>query len=133
MKLNHDCVRDMLLLIEHNLDLNPISLNKTIDNDKSFVSNPETLNFIYEKNTMFYTVLKLMESGYISGKSIDSDQQKALDIRISSLTWEGHQFLDNIRDPKVWRKAKKELSKFKSVSVKIIGSVAANVLTKMIY
>ena len=53
-------------------------------------------------------------------------------ILISSITYEGHQFLDNIRDDKVFAKTKAILSKFKSVSIEVISETASKVITNMI-
>ena len=47
-----------------------------------------------------------------------------------SLSFDGHSFLDNIRDNQVWSKSKKILSAFKSVSIEIISQVATNVINK---
>lgn len=51
---------------------------------------------------------------------------------ISSLTFEGHKYLDNIRDPKVWSESKKISSKFASVSIDVMSSIASNVITKIL-
>ena len=49
---------------------------------------------------------------------------------IESLSFDGHSFLDNIRDNQVWLKSKKVLSSLKSVSIEIISQVATNVIYK---
>lgn len=46
-----------------------------------------------------------------------------------NLTLEGHKFLDNIRDNKVWQNTKDIISKFENVSLNIISSVAANLIS----
>lgn len=53
-------------------------------------------------------------------------------IAIGSPTFEGHKYLDNIRDPEVWKQTKKATSKFVSVSIDVLSSVAASVITKML-
>ena len=54
------------------------------------------------------------------------------DIYIYSITWKGHEFLDNIRDPKVWKKTKNITNRFASVSVSLISNIASQVISKLI-
>ncbi|MGY0523152.1 DUF2513 domain-containing protein [Pseudomonas aeruginosa] len=49
---------------------------------------------------------------------------------MSSLTFDGHKYLDNIRDPKIWKESKKISSKLASVSIDIMSEIAAKVITK---
>ncbi|EDO0799378.1 DUF2513 domain-containing protein, partial [Listeria monocytogenes] len=51
---------------------------------------------------------------------------------VSKITWSGHQFLDNIRDDEVWKKTKKTVSKFSSVSVSLLSTISSNVLSQLI-
>jgi len=86
----------------------------------------------YEQQTIVYSADKLYEAGYIEAlkkKTIDSDLPQ---IEVKAITWEGHQFLDNIRDNKVWENTKNILSKFSSVSIGIISNVASQVITNII-
>lgn len=45
------------------------------------------------------------EAGFVTGTSstILSGRKDWLNLRI---TWQGHDFLDSVRDPEIWRKAK---------------------------
>lgn len=119
MHLNNECVRDLLLAIEENLGIN----------DKVSIDDFELPNYSYDE--LIYTALKLIEAGFING-----DSSKMIDgsifVYVSSLTWDGHKFLDNIRDNEVWRKTKSIVSKFSSVSLGIISNVAAQVITALI-
>ncbi|EAG0857908.1 DUF2513 domain-containing protein [Listeria monocytogenes] len=51
---------------------------------------------------------------------------------VSKITWSGHQFLDNIRDDEVWKRTKKTVSKFSSVSVSLLSTIASNILSQLI-
>lgn len=119
MKLNQDCIRDLLLYLEENLKLN----------DYLSVSNISLKN--YSPEELLYTADKLYEAGYLncSRKVYDNTD---LMIFVSSISYNGHQFLDNIRDEKVFTKTKSILSTFKSVSVEIISETASKVITNMI-
>lgn len=119
MKLNQDCVRDLLLYLEENLTLN----------DHLSVENISLKN--YSRDELLYTADKLYEAGYINCMRKIYDTTDLI-ILISSITYEGHQFLDNIRDDKVFAKTKSILSKFKSVSIAVISETASKVITNMI-
>lgn len=120
MKLNKECIRYLLLYIEENAQLN----DDTID----------VLNIIdsgFSTDDLVYTAIKLKEAGYINGLIKFSDDEIEC-CYISSLTWNGHSFLDNIRDNNVWKTTKEIVNKFSSVSVSIINSVASQVILKLI-
>ena len=44
------------------------------------------------------------------------------------LTWEGHEFIEKIRDPEVWRKTKAGASKVGSWSIKLISDIASGII-----
>ncbi len=119
MKLNQDCIRDLLLYLEETLKLN----------DYLSISNISLKN--YSSEELLYTADKLYEAGYLkcSRKVYDNTD---LMIFVSSITYSGHQFLDNIRDDKVFEKTKSILSGFKSVSIEIISETASKVITNLI-
>lgn len=120
MKLNNDCVRDLLLYIEENSTINkPLNMVN--------VSIKE-----YSNDEICYTSLKLVEASFINGKTFQADNNIFYAFMVQDLTWEGHQFLDNIRDPKVWTETKSKLSKFMSTSLSVAADVASQVIAAMI-
>lgn len=122
MKLNYDCVRDVLLYLEDNLSLN---------NSITFPSDiKESLLLKYSKDDVLYTVKILLNKKLILGDDNFNYATGMYTANIESLSFDGHSFLDNIRDNQVWSKSKKILSAFKSVSIEIISQVATNVIYK---
>ena len=119
MKLSNDCVRDLLLFVEENVGLNQ-HLNVKLAKIKN-----------YSHDELMYTAKKLNEAEYINA-NISDYIGGSCDIYIYSLTWNGHKFLDNIRDDGVWKTTKGIVSKFSSVSLGIIENVAAQVITNLI-
>lgn len=120
MKLNQDCVRDLLLYLEENLTYeNTISINDT--NLKN-----------YSSIDLVYTADKLDEAGLINCLKTSYKYEDCPVIIAKSITYNGHQFLDNIRDDKVFAKTKSVLSSFKSVSIEIISETASKVITNLI-
>lgn len=115
MKLNNDSVRELLLNLEENLHLaDTIALNKENSSD-------DTL----------YAAIKLIEAGYLNG-SVEHFIGGNFLIWIKSITWEGHQFLDNIRPQTSWEKSKQTASKIGGASIKIIADIASKITTELI-
>lgn len=118
MVLKHECVRETLLYLEKNLTFDTPIYSPNIQL-KHFSS--EDIN---------YTIAKLKEAGYIN--AVYSGADNIPSYLIQSLTWDGHQFLDNIRDNAVWKKTKSILSKIKSTSLEISAQVASMVILNML-
>lgn len=120
MKLNQDCIRDLLLYLEENLNYN----------------NFLTINNISLKNyssvDLTYTADKLNEANYLNCIKSSCVDEDAPTIIAKSISFKGHQFLDNIRDDKVFAKTKSILSVVKSTSIEIISETASKVITNMI-
>lgn len=91
MKLSHECVRDVLMYVEENLNY-----GYYMDFSKVKLES-------YTQEELLYTADKLLEANFLSGSRNNFIDNPLPDIHITSLTWEGHQFLDNIRDDGVWK------------------------------
>lgn len=119
MKLNHDCVRALLLYLEENLEFdNTLSISDIIIDD-------------FDSQDIMYSAFKLYEADYISGKLLPR-MNACPGLLINGITWEGHKFLDTIRDNKVWSSTKNMLSKVSSTSISFASSVASQVLSNII-
>lgn len=114
MELKHDCIREVMLYLEKELDLHTIIPQSQI-NLKNYSSDDIT-----------YTVLKLSEAGFLDTDKMDL----AGNILIKSITYNGHIFLDNIRDVNIWKETKSKISKIASVSLPIIQQVAGSIISK---
>lgn len=120
MRLNHECVRDLLLYIEENLDYN----------DELEINKLQLKNYSLEE--LLYTAQRLAEADYINcDNSIQIDDDYPI-IIVDSISYKGHQFLDTIRDNQVWDKTKKVLSVLKSVSIEITSETASKVINHII-
>lgn len=120
MKLNHECVRDLLLTIESLEYGESLTLH-------NYAQKP--LLSKYEDVDIVYTAERLLEAGFINGIVRRLTGNNVI-LKINGLTWDGHQFLDNIRDVEVWEKTKKAASKVASTSLTILADIAASVLKK---
>lgn len=126
MKINYDCMRDILIFLEDNLlyddELSPNLIS--LENLKS------TQELNYSLQDIAYSSLMLNEAGLINAHISNADD-RIIDIYYLSLTYEGHQYLDKIRSDKVWTKTKGTLSKIGATSIDIITKVASNIIVEM--
>lgn len=123
MKLNKECVRSIMLFCESNLQLgNQLTL-------QDFLNNSE-LN--YTDDDIEYSLEKLDETPYLNMQLISGSNNGIAQIFVNSITWEGHEFLDTIRDPKVWKATKKIASHLESVSIKILSNIGTGVINHLI-
>lgn len=119
MRLNHDCVRETMLYLERTLEYTG-AIN---------LSDFTLEGFTYEDT--IYTLQKLSEAEYISA-TVKQDVTGDILIYVHSITWEGHRFLDTVRDNKVWTGTKKILSTVSSSSISFVSTIASQVLTNLI-
>src|SRR5699024_7165047 len=113
MRLNIECIRDVLLTSEEETNLNNEDLN--ID---ELVTMPRLKK--YDEDAIIYTIKKIKEANYIEADVLIHSEGSMAMIR--HLTYEGHLFLANIRDDGIWKKTKKEASKISSsVSINILS------------
>ena len=119
MVLNHDCVREVMLFLENQLDL-----YKNIEFPDTSVKN-------FSDDDILYSIKKLAEADFINA-NVSVNTLGEIEAIVHEITWEGHKFLDTIRDDTVWGQTKKLLSKFTSTSLTFVSSIASQVLTNLV-
>ena len=127
MKINYDCMRDVL-----------IALEKLINIDQNLEFNIVTLPDLQEElpkqnnQDIVYSVVMLEQAGYIKA-TIKYASNAVYCILISGITIDGHRYLDSIRSPKIWE-AIKEKFKDKAIdlSFELIPKVGALLLDTII-
>lgn len=121
MKLNPDCIRDILIYVEKNTNLSnmvgisPASLPKQLSS--------------YEPNEVMYHIKQCELSGmfgekvswYIGG-----------DCMIRYLSPTGHQFLSDIRSDNAWNKTKQIAGNIGVNSIDTLKQIATGVITALI-
>ena len=121
MKLNPDCIRDILLDIE---SVSSISNACVYDSD----SPPDKL-CKYSKEEIGYHARQCSKSNLVDGFRLFGDCET---ITVSDLTPKGHEFLANIRENKIWNGVKTISEKVGSASLDAITQIASNVITELI-
>ncbi len=68
----------------------------------------------------------LIDAGLITARTYRDEEGPGL-VGVQ-LTWAGHEFLDKVRDPEIWRKTKAGAEKAGNWTVKFIGELATGYL-----
>ncbi len=112
MQLKPDCVRQLLLAIEEQLNFNELKTVTDLKLDDSFAL-----------DDYLYSTKKLNEAGFINAKKLHGDGE-IFDYYIVDMTFEGHEYLETIRSPKAWNFAKEKAADLGSFSLKTLGTIA---------
>ncbi|MGL4934974.1 MAG: DUF2513 domain-containing protein [Cetobacterium sp.] len=125
MKLNPNCIRDILLYVESNTDFFKTIIFKSSKCEEYFYHK-------YSKNEIIYHLSQCKNFGYITTSIISTDGS----TMIKDLTPIGHTFLENTRDSTIWEKTSEKFKESKIQSIgallRIAEAVAANYITKLI-
>lgn len=111
MKLNQDCIRDILLYIEENT---PRTLN--------LIDIPDIYNALidnYSSDEILYHIKLIDEAGFISNVQYTFDGGC-----LERLSWNGHQYLISIKDKTIWEKLKDGTVDISCMSLDVLGQIA---------
>lgn len=126
MKINYDCLRELLLVLEKNLQFSDDLEYPTISFKKVCEFMPD-----YSKADIAYSTMILNEAGLIKANIMKADN-RFYDCIYSRLTYTGHKFLENVRGKKVWDKIKSVVGKIGGASIETISSIALEIIMKMV-
>lgn len=112
MTLNANCIRDIMLHLEDNLEYGQdISILKS--------------NLNYPSEELLYTCQKLVDSNLIVGK-----RNVLGDFKIEDITIQGHTFISKLKDDKLWKKVLSKVSKIaKPLTIATLETIITNILT----
>lgn len=123
MKLNHDCVRDLMLEIEEVHIVDETILLKEFSKFQTV----QTYGF----QETYYAVQKLREENLIIFHMRKDAQGVFLEFWLDGLTYNGHSYLDNIRSDSIWKSVKSTLGKLgTNVALPIAIEIATAVARK---
>lgn len=121
MKLNPDCIRDILLTIEEKTSYYNI-----------FSYDPETCDIerlkSYTEDEILYHIRQCNETGFLLKCSFTMSGS----CHIIDLTPMAHRFLADIRSDNVWNKTKDTAKKVGSSSLDALMKIASGVVTALI-
>lgn len=112
MKRDMDMIRSILFALEEKQDLG--ALEKPDDN--------------WDDASFYYQQYLLLDAGLVYGKesmTFDSKHPEAVAI---SLTWDGHEFLDSIRDDGIWKSVKERVAVVGGATLPVLIEVATSAI-----
>ena len=79
----------------------------------------------YSDGEICHHINLLMQADYVHACELpDANTEYGYLLQDAELKWAGHEFLNEIRDPEIWRKTKAGAAKVGSWSLSIIGALA---------
>jgi hypothetical protein len=90
-----------------------------------------------DMKTIAYHCKVLYDGGFISNYAGDFASGNLHTFAVGSLTWEGHEFLDKIRDETIWEKTKSTIAKeglpmvldvVKNIATSIVGEMTKSAI-----
>lgn len=100
MKLNYDCIRDILIYLENALRYNDMLEFPSVDLEELCAEYPN-----YSKQDICYSLQMMNEAGLIKAVSA-ANANRIVNISCRSLTFEGHKYLEEVRNPRIWNSIK---------------------------
>lgn len=139
MKLNPDCIRDLMLFFEDKTWVT-IADNGHYKSAHFHVLYPALVQELdpinkYRLEDVLYHILQLSESGYISTDFSfqPGDEEGYFRLaRVYYITPKGHEFIATIRAENSWHRIKQIMKPLGSVSLAVIESIASDVTTALI-
>lgn len=121
VKLNLDCIRDILLCMEKAEYMETLSMPQVYEALPS-----------YSHEDINYSALKLAEAGLIDATTISYDGAIDTVAELNDILFEGHEFLANIREATIWNGVKSVAAKVGSQSLSALIQIASNVVVELI-
>ncbi|RHB86800.1 DUF2513 domain-containing protein [Streptococcus lutetiensis] len=122
MKLNYDCIRDILLTVEE------IPNRK----DELILANFKSYKKLskYNEEEIQYNALKLLQEEYVIGEEASGNNTTTV-LFLTDLTWSGHELLNDIRSETVFNQTKEKIIKsVGSASLTIFQQLASTIVLK---
>jgi hypothetical protein len=122
MRLNPDCIRDILVTVEENTGFYDFMEYPP----ESAEDYPKLAKYTEEE--VFYHIKQC----YLSGLLTELSWTLEPTCSIHDLTPAGHEFMANIRSDTNWAKTKEVAGKIGSLSLQVLTKVAAEIVTSLI-
>lgn len=122
VKLNYDCIRDILLTIE---EIPNRKDGLILANFKSYKKMSK-----YNEEEIQYNALKLLQEEYVIGEEASGNNTTTV-LFLTDLTWSGHELLNDIRSETVFNQTKEKIIKsVGSASLTIFQQLASTIVLK---
>jgi hypothetical protein len=122
MKRDMDLVRELLLRIE------AINL-RTGKPVPQMVPLENLIGPNEHRDSIAYHVRLLIDAGFVKGPTAFLASEIPA---VTGMTWSGHDFLDSIRDPEIWRRTKEAAKEAGGSTVEILRDIAVGLIKTQI-
>ncbi len=118
MKRDMDLIRELLLKLESW----PMERRDVVQIRPDAVATKE-----HSPHEIDYHLTLLKEAGFV-----DFPQESESAFYFRAITWKGHEFLDSVRDPKIWAKTKEGAFAAGGFTLDLLSDLAKGFLKKQI-
>ncbi len=134
MKRDLDLCRQLLLHLDEQADEKKLSSEDiALDLSRPLAEVGYHLKLLYQAGFLEARVYRgQMDQHQETKTPMTLDHDQIFFVVPISLTWKGHEFLETIRDPEVWRKSKEGAKKIGSFGIDIIEDLAKGYLKKKV-
>jgi hypothetical protein len=125
MKIDYECIRDVMLYLEDNLTINKDFSFGCLTSEQiiSDLKNSE----LYTEQDVYYSIYNLSECGYIETTEIPYGN--TILFSVYNISYAGHEFISSIRHPKVWNYLKEKLSEVKIENIPTILKIVNTIIS----
>lgn len=112
MQRDMELIREILLVIEK---------NPQMDGTREFYFNSaEEMGITdHSSDEVAYNLSLLVKARFVEGS-----ESPFLPMMVRTLTWNGHEFLDSIKDKGIWEKTKERIKGLSGVTLGVIAAIA---------
>ena len=114
MKRDMDLIRDILLAVEAKPDPKPVRM-KEFEVPNHPDSSPRRKHFVMMAGAGFFDCEVTRSK---------TNPARIYDVLVFDLSWSGHDYLDAIRDPKIWKGVKKKTGEIGNSSFEFVVEIA---------
>lgn len=131
MKRNMDFVRELLLVLEK--AQSPVALTDTGKDAANIGIEADPYEFRHHFSILEDAELIKVRRVYDEKDVFQPGHEETFAIRFYvRLTWQGHEFLDAVRDPEIWRKTKGGVEEAKGFTFDLLKDLARGLIKKQI-
>lgn len=127
MKLDHNCVRDVLLYLESEPFVE-INCNGEVEFTRIWLDEICDALSKYSKEQIYYTLFELDDGGYIDLSSQEADGTVTW-CCVNYITYAGHEFLNTIKANQTWEKTLSIAGQVGNFSLRMLEKIAEGVAT----
>ena len=125
MKLNHDCIRDILLYLESSLTYSSSGKLVTNLHGRNLVDVPQLSH--YSAEDIYYSCSQLYQNKFITIMNTRWANSPS-HYRFVDITPAGHKFLNSVREPAIWHLLKE---KFGDISAILLPELAQKAFAEL--